>query len=262
MFRLDPVKDKSVVGFSHDRLDVGVYRLWLPEAVGTEHGSAGTYPHGMTWQRDGNTLRQEATVDQVFGPGNVHEVEPGVLECCGVRSRKEKPVPWTSSYRFGEDRVDFTLTVRNPRGETLDKVSGKMCFWFMEGGWWDDSVCWLLTRDGPRTIADLGRAGGLPNTFQAWLLEGETYDNPFTHEFWGINATRAVAPVWVSRCEKAGCSVVVSCEDAYYIHSNAGNPCTDLAMKFGDLAPGQEATCSGCIEFTTRGVDEIFRGMV
>ena len=89
-------------------------------------------------------------------------------------------------------------------------------------------------------------------------MENETYDNPFTREFWGFGVARVAAPVWVSRCEEAGCSVVVRCDSAYYIHSNAGNPCTDLAPKFGDLAAGASATCSGYIEFTKKSVNQIF----
>jgi len=88
MFEFNPVSETSYVDFTHDRFQVGACRLWLPEAVGTERGSAGVYTHGMAWQREGNLLSQEASVEQVFGPGNVNEVEPGVLECCGIRTRK------------------------------------------------------------------------------------------------------------------------------------------------------------------------------
>jgi len=172
--------------------------------------------------------------------------------------RKEKPLPWRASYHLGGDRVDFSLSLFNPHKETLPKVAAEVCFKFMDASWWSDDICFLLTPDGMRNIAQLGRTGGLPNTFQAWLLEGESYDNPFTREFWGFGGVSAVAPAWVSRCEKAGCSVVVRCEAAYFIHSNAGNPCIDLALKFGDLASGGFAKCSGCVEFTEKSLNQIF----
>ena len=257
MFNLNPVSNQSAVEFTHDHFQVGICRLWLPEAVSTDRGLAGVYPRGMAWQRSGDELVQEASAEQAFGPGNVNEIEPGVLECCGIRMRKEEPLPWRSSYRFGDNRVDFSLTVHNPHNEALSKVAAAVCFKFMQASWWSDSVCFLLTTEGVRTIAQLGRTGGQPNTFQAWLLEGETYDNPFTREFWGFGDARVAAPIWVSRCEEAGCSIVLRCEAAYYIHSNAGNPCTDLALKFGDLAAGASATCSGYVEFTTKSVNQI-----
>jgi hypothetical protein len=257
-FSFNPVLNLSIVEFTHDRFQVGACRLWLPEGVLTERGYANVYPRGMAWQRDGDKLVQEANIEHAFGPGNVNEVEQGVLECYGIRTRKEQPLPWRASYCFGDDRVDFSLSVHNPHNETLSKVSAHVCLKFMQASWWSDNVCFLLTTDGVRTIAQLGRTVGLPNTFQAWLLEGETYDQPFYQEFWGYSAARAAAPVWVSWCEKAGCSVVLRCEDAYFIHSNAGNPCTDLALKFGDLAAGASATCSGYIEFTKKSVTQIF----
>jgi len=172
--------------------------------------------------------------------------------------RKERPLPWCANYHFGDNRVDFSLSVSNPHNVVLPKVAAEVCFNFMRASWWRDDVCFLLTTEGVRSIAQLGRRGGQPNTFQAWLLKGETYDNPFTREFWGYGAARVETPIWVSRCEEAGCSVVVGCEAAYYIHSNAGNPCTDLAMKFGDLSAGTSAICSGYVEFTTKSVQQIF----
>jgi len=281
MFRFNPVSNKSSVDLTHDRFQVGTCKLWLPEAIITDRGLAGAYPHGMPWQRDGNELVQEGSIEQAFGPGNINEIEPGVLECCGIRMRKENPLPWRASYRFGDNRVDFSLSVYNPHNEVLPKVGAAVCFKFMDDGWWNDSTCFLLTTSGfarnsadktkteagetnnsMRSIAQLGRTGGLPNTFQAWLLAGENYDNPFTREFWGYGTARVAAPVWVSRCKKAGCSVVLKCEAAYYIHSNAGNPCTDLALKFGDLSAGASATCSGYIEFTPKSVNEIFEELL
>lgn len=258
MFTFNPVSNKSLVDFTHDRFKVGTCRLWLPEAVSTDRGLAGAYPHGMIWQREDDWLVQEASIEQTFGPGNIYEVQPGLLECSGIRMRKEKPLPWRSSYHFGDERMDFSLSVYNPHNETLPKVAAEVCFKFMNASWWSDDVCFLLTTDGVRTIAQLGRTGGLPNTFQAWLSEGETYDNPFTSEFWGFGGSRVATPVWVSRCEEAGCSVVLRCEAAYFIHSNAGNPCTDLALKLGDLPAGAFAKCSGYVEFTEKSVNQIF----
>jgi len=268
MFNFNPLPNKSIVEFTHEYFnEVGPCRLWLPEAVNTDRGCAGVYPEGMSWHKNGSILVQNADTKQVFNLSqNVHEIKPGILECLGIVMLKEKPLPWRASYRFGDDRVDFSLSVYNPHNETLPKVSAAVCFKFMKAGWWSDSVCFLLTADGIRSISQLGRTGtakaakaGHRSVFQAWLLENETYDNPFTTQFWGYSKTRAAAPVWVSRCDKAGCSVVVVCKDAYYVHSNASNPCTDLALKFGDLEAGVSAVCSGYIQFTTKTARQVFK---
>lgn len=259
MFKFETIGKRSDVVFEHDAIKTGKCKLWMPEGISTERGSACIYPYGMQWRREGDRLFQEASEEHAFGPGNFEEVEPGVLKCNGIRVPKERPLPWQASYAFGDVRVDFSLTVRNPYKETLPRVASVVCFRFMEAPWWNDDVCFLKTAEGIKTITQLGRPAGLPNKFQAWLLEGEE-DHPgwvFAREFWGFNPTRTVAPVWAVHCEPADVRVVVRCETAHYIHSNAGNPCNDLALKFGDLAPAATATCRGSIELTHRSVEEV-----
>jgi hypothetical protein len=257
MIAFKPIAGTSIIGLSHPRFDVGACQLWLPEAVSTQRGYALVYPRGMEWRRDGATLTQQGAADHAFGPGNFPEVAPGVLECAGIRSVKERPLDWQARCRFGDDRLDYSLTVSNPHEMTLAKVAAEVCFKFLDGSWWSDDQCHFLTVEGPRTIAQLGRSAGQHSSFQAWLMAGESYDHPFVREFWGYGAARAASPVWVSRCQRANCSVVVGCEAAYFIHSNAGNPCTDLALKSGDLPPGGTATCSGYVEFTSRSVADL-----
>jgi len=257
VFSVKPVAGESIIEFNHDRFQVGACRLWLPEALITGRGSACVYPQGMSWRRDGQVWRQGAGVEQAFGPGNWAEVEPGVIETCGIRTLKERPLAWRSECLFGEDRLDFRLTVTNPHRETLAEVCAPVCFKFLEANWWSDEVAYMLTAEGVRSVAQLGRDAGLPNQFQAWLLEGETCENPFFVQFWGFGDARALVPVWVSRCEPAGCSVIVGCEAACFLHSNAGNPCTDLGIKYGDLEPGASVTREGYVELTPRSVHEI-----
>jgi hypothetical protein len=139
------------------------------------------------------------------------------------------------------------------------EVRDTLYFRFREAAWWNDDVCFMKTADGIKRISDLGRTAGLPNKFQAWLLEGEDGDVGwvFAREFWGFNPTRLVAPIWAVHCEPADIRIIIRCESGHYIHSNAGNPCNDLSLKFGDMEPGASATCRGSVEFTHRSVEEI-----
>lgn len=259
MFKVEEIPGNPIIHFTHNQFNIGKCQLWIPEGFATMRGFSSIYPHHIDWQQEDSTFTQHAGVESAFTSGsNFVEVEPGVLDCAGVRSIKEKPVAWSTRLTFGEDRVDFSITVRNPNDVCLEKVAAALCFKFLEGDWWSDDTAFILTPDGIKSIADLGREGGMPNGFQAWLVDDESYDNPFYVDFWGFNAVRAVKPVWVSRCERAQCSIVAAC-DAYFIHSNPGNPCTDIAMKFGDLEPEQERTCSGYIELTDKSVEEILK---
>lgn len=260
MFEVEVIPQQPLILFSDDRFNTGRCQLWIPEGFATVRGFSSIYPHHVDWQQEDSTYTQQAGVESAFTSGsNFVEVEPGVLECAGVRSLKEKPVRWSTRLVFGEDRVDFSITVKNPNDTPLEKVAAALCFKFLEGDWWSDDTAFLLTSDGIKSISDLGRMGGAYNGFQAWLVDDESYDNPFYTDFWGFNSVRVTKPVWVSRCEEAGCSIVVACDAAYFIHSNPGNPCTDLAMKFGDLEPGTERTCAGYVEMTVRGVDDILQ---
>lgn len=242
-----------MIDVRHEAFPQGACRIWLPEGIATARGFASIYPHSVTWQRDGNRLRHRGSVEQVYGGGNFPEAEPGVLECAGVRMAKEPPVEWEVDCAIGENRVDFTLTVRNPNPEPLSAVAGAVCVKFLDAAWWSDETTHLVTTKGSRSIARLGRGAGMGNGFQAWLVEGEDYENRFYREFWGFNAERVVKPVWVS--EGPGFSVVVGCDAAYFIHSNPGNPCTDLAMKTGDLGPRESGSCSGFVEYRAGELD-------
>ena len=130
MIKYEVIPESSQLYVAFEGSDIGRCKFWLPEGIGTPRGSAGVYPHGMNWLESASGLRQEATVDQVFGPGNVKEVEPGVLECCGVRSVKEAPLPWTSSLAFADTRVDFSLSVHNPHAHALSDVCALLCLKF------------------------------------------------------------------------------------------------------------------------------------
>ena len=81
MIRYEAIPKTSQVYITFEESQIGRCKLCLPEGVKTPRGLAGVYPHGMDWLQSDAELRQEATVEQVFGPGNVEEARPGVLDC-------------------------------------------------------------------------------------------------------------------------------------------------------------------------------------
>ncbi len=238
----------------------GRCKLWMPEGIATPRGLAGVYPRGMRWRQTGRRLRQDARSGHVFGPGNVTETEPGVLECAGIRYAKELPLPWRSSFRFAGTRVDFSLSVHNPHGTAIPDVAALICFKFMEAAWWSPASCSMATDEGIKTIAQMHWIDGRHPSFQKWHIgPGSPYDNPVLNGIWTPNPVRAISPLWVVRHDQGGYSLVISGESAYYIHCNRGNPCNDLALKFGDMAPGQRRVRSGRIEVCKDTAENIFR---
>ncbi|MCD6417041.1 MAG: hypothetical protein J7M08_10175 [Planctomycetes bacterium] len=259
MIHYDVIPKTSQVRFTFEGSQVGECKLWLPEGVGTPRGSAGVYPYGMRWREDGSRLSQEASVDNVFGPGNVEEVEPGVLECLGIRYAKEAPLPWTSSITFHETRVDFSLSVHNPHDSALPDVCALLCFKFMDAPWWSPGACFFTTGTGVRSIAQTEWIEGKFPSFQKWHLGRNTpYDSPVKNGIWTSNPVRVTSPTWVVQHAQSGVSVVFSCESAYYIHCNRDNPCNDIAMKYGDIQPGQTVERRGHIELAKGAAEELF----
>jgi len=99
-----------------------------------------------------------------------------------------------------------------------------------------------------RSLAELGRNAGPNNGFEAYLLAGQSFDHVFYREFWGFNRHTLDVPVMVSEHGEAGLCVAISGPRAYFLHSNRGNPCTDIMLAFGDLEPGATAASAGRVE--------------
>lgn len=250
MIKYEVIPQTSEVCLEFEGSQIGRCKLWIPEGIVTPGGIAGTYPRGMRWMTEGAELRQEATVGQVFGPGNVEEIEPGVLDCCGVRYTKEPPVPWKTVLTFDGTSVDFSVEVQNPHSVVLPHVCALLCLKFMDAHWWDLESCFIRTEAGVKNLGEIRWIDGKFPNFQKWNIGPDApYDNPVQNGIWTSNAMHATAPQWVVVQIEAGLAVRFQGEAAYYIHCNRGNPCNDIALKFRHLRPGERCVRRGSIEF-------------
>lgn len=224
---------------------IGPMRLWVPEAIMTEHGAGAVYPVGGPWRWEDGDLVQVVEPEGNFGPGNVIRVDAQTLECAGIRFPVEGPVRWRTRLRSTGDGVRFTIDLTNLGTSPLRKAGAVICLKFFEAGWWsDESVC-VVSGGEVRTLKDLGRDAGRPNGFQAYLLAGAAFDNVFYREFWGFNRHILDRPLMVSDHGAAGLRVGIAAERAWFLHSNVHNPCTDVMLAFGDIVPGATARTSG-----------------
>ncbi len=226
---------------------IGGILLWLPEGVMSNTGSSSIYPTGPAWKQDGNRWSHSVTEKDLFGPGNAPHVDETTIECCGIRFPEDSPVCWESVLEVDEASAEFSIHLTNTGNKTIHKASAAVCVRFLKADWWSDDTTFVLSEGRVRPLAELGRDAGQPNGFQAYLVKGQTYDHVFYHEFWGINRHTVDRPAFVSENRQAGVSIQVSAERAYFIHSNKGNPCTDLMLAFGDLEPGKSAVAKGRI---------------
>lgn len=241
---------------------VGRLLLWLPEVITSNTGASAVYPVGGAWAREGESLVQEIGPDACFGPGNCPRVDERTLECVGIRFPVDQPVSWRTSLRVREDGVEFQLRVTNLGRQRIERAGAAVCVSFLGAQWWHDEHVFVRSGGALCTLADLGRDAGLCNGFQMYLLHGETLDHVFYREFWGLNAHRLDVPVMVSECADTGTCVVVYGERAYALHSNTGNPCTDLLLAFGDVAPGASAEAAGGIRVVKGAAEELLTSTV
>jgi hypothetical protein len=243
---LTPVPDSSKITIETGIPDVGPLLLWVPEAISSNTGNSAVYPLGH-WTVDGATATQHVAGSDTIGPGNAPIVDDVWFECAGIRFPVDSPVEWSTHVKALADRTEFRVTLRNVGTEAIAKAGAAICLSFLGAAWWSDSHTYVESDGTLRSLAELGRDAGRPNGFQAYLLAGESYDHEFFNQFWGVNEHEVDRALIVSEHRQAGVRVGIEASDAYFVHSNAGNPCTDMMLAFGDMEPGATAEASGAV---------------
>ena len=226
---------------------IGALRLWVPEAIVSNTGSCSYYPVGQPWVQQGNKFIHEVQGEGIYGPGNVQRVDEQTVECVGIRIPLDSPVQWHTTLVPTQDGVDFKIRLTNVGNKTIHKAAAAICFKFLQRNWWSEENVYVLSGGKVRSLAELGWDAGRPNSFQAYLLQGASFDNVFYQEFWGFNHHRLDKPVMVSYHPDANICVAITAENAYFLHSNKANPCTDIMLAFGNLKPGKSAESAGQI---------------
>jgi hypothetical protein len=225
--------------------EVGDMRLWAPEAIMSETGACAVYPVGSAWREDGQAVIHEVGPEGGFGPGNFERIDAHTGECVGIRMPIHSPVKWATRVEPTSDGVEFSFQVTNVGSRPIHKAAAAVCLKFFNGDWWADEHVFVRSGGQVRSLAELGRDAGPPNGFEAYLLEGESFDHVFYRQFWGFNGHRLDRPVMVSEHAANGVCVGIESKQAYFLHSNLHNPCTDIMLAFGDIEPGQTAEASG-----------------
>ncbi|MCX5660602.1 MAG: hypothetical protein NTW19_12900 [Planctomycetota bacterium] len=252
-----PTETRVIV---HGPPSIGDLNLWVPEAITTDAGNAAVYPVGEPWTRTCRGWRQRVPASGAIGPGNAPLADPNTFECLGIRFPYEGRVEWETNVEprdLSETGVDFDIRLRNVGTTPMRKAGAAVCVKFLNRAWWRDEDVLVQSGRQVRSLAELGRDAGQPNGFQAWLVEGESISHRFFHEFWGINRHRLDHPTMVSRNAESGWCSAVHAQHAYMLHSNRGNPCTDILLAFGDLAPGESRLATGKIDFHQGPAEEM-----
>ena len=244
--KLRPVENTTEIIISGPE-EIGEMKLWVPEGVLSDTGGCSVYPVPKTWIQKQGEFSHTVEEAGLFGPGNVNRVDDQTIECAGIQFPIDSPVKWKTTVKATGGEVEFTIHLTNAGDRTIKKAMAAICLKFLNADWWVDENVYVVSEGKVRNLAELGRDAGLPNGFQAYLLKDVSFDHIFYREFWGFNRHRLDKPVMVSEHPDAGLCVVISAEKGYFLHSNKGNPCSDVALAFGDLSPGETNESTGRI---------------
>lgn len=225
---------------------IGRLRLWVPEAVMSNTGASAIYPVGQSWVPHPDGWSQAlGTGDTLFGPGNARRIDAKTIELAGIRFPQDNPVTWTTTVTPDGDGVRFRLRLTNAGHTPIGRAGAAVCLKFLKSSGWRDDRVFVRSGGEVRSLASLGRDAGISKDYEAWLLVGEEFEHAFYREFWGFNTYRLDRPVMVSEYPEEGLCVGIEGDRAYFLHSNPGNPCTDIMLAFGDLPAGATVESTG-----------------
>jgi hypothetical protein len=243
--KLEPIPESSRIKITFGRSDIDTIRLWVPEAVNSDTGTSAVYPVGQWTALENGGYLQRISGSNIVGPGNCPKIDENTFECVGIKIPADNPVEWTTAVFPNGDEVHFEIELHNLGKTILRKAGAGICLSFEKAEWWSDENTFAISDGRVVSLSELGRDAGTAEGFEAWLLKGQTYNHIFLNKFWGINKNRIDKACMVSEHSQAGICVGIESETAYFMHSNLGNPCTDVMLAFGDIGPGDSAKAKG-----------------
>jgi hypothetical protein len=258
-----PVEDACAVILEAEQ-PVGRLRLWLPEGISSNVGFSSVYPVGRPWQRTAAGWTQHITADCLFSGGNFVRVNEHTLECAGIQVPVDQPVEWTTSITSRGNTAWFSIRITNVGDKPIKRAGAAVCLKFVDADWWSPERVFVRSEGRVQSLADLdadeleglnqspadlAMPAGRADSFEAYLVSNHRYDNFFYQGFWGFNTHRLDDPTMVSE-HPDKVSVMISAPSAYFLHCNRGNPCTDVMLAFGDIAPGESKESWGAVSLS------------
>jgi hypothetical protein len=170
------------------------------------------------------------------------DLEGWFFEDCPVVGRQGRLSGQVSA---SADAVSFSLTLRNLSGQT----------WKRALAW----VCFNHALTGPRCGQENYLYDGAalvrtpPRRTEHYCLRGHDRD------WWERGSIQPAEAFMATRCEHGdkAYAVGIGGRSVLALGQNPAWPCTDMALLFGDLAPGQAARVEGRIWFRAGGPSEI-----
>lgn len=219
-----PELRSQVVIIKHHKFPKGFWYLRLPEQISTDKDAkTGPYQVGMNWSRRNDGWQ--------FGSCPIVGLD-GVVG--GMICPKDA------------DTIVFSITVGNHSQNTWPRALAWLCFNHSrakEYYQYRNFVC-----HGTKIMTTS------PRVMEHYCLEGHDRD------WWTRGAIAPTEALIGTRCRSENQQdfcVAIGAEKAIMLGQNPGWPCTDIALFFGDVLPGNSVTVTGQVYFRKGDPDQI-----
>ena len=208
----------QVVTIRHPGFPGGLWYLRLPEQIATDKDAkTGPYQAGMNWTR------------------TMHGWKFDECPIVGLKGTAEATISSSSA-----DTIDFSMSVHNQSPVSWKRALAWLCF--------NHSYAMTYYRYRNFVCGDTGILTTPPKAMEHYCLPRHDRD------WWTRGDIDPTAPFIGTSCmaaesEEPFC-VAIAAERAIMIGQNPGWPCTDIALFFGDVAPGGTSATKGKIYFS------------
>lgn len=219
---IEPINNSTKVRIHTEDPNIGTLRLWVPETIASNTGFSAVYPVG-TWHEDDGAFEQRVSAEGLIGPGSYRRVDENTLESLGRRIPADNPVEWRTRVSTKECDVHFTLSLRNLGDSVICKAGAAICLRFLDAPWWSIENSFVSSQGKPWSLAELDTNGQEPREYQAYLVNGKSYDNIIYREGWCFSRHRVDKPFILSQDPDSKAGVIIYTENGYFFHRNKGN---------------------------------------
>jgi hypothetical protein len=235
-----------------------VWNLRIPETVHEDAGfvALSTPPSGVEWRR--------------FGPLIGYDLEvPRATPDLSYMARQKPPrtVALPGSYRVAvrceaeSEGVRFNIRLTNTSTRHWRRAFVHLCLSHRDApGFARTAAVWLKTAAGLSSGTQWKRSPGLYAAFALLLFRDSETGDPFYTDYIRAEGNPRARGRYVFGCDPARpmCAGIAAVCPLFFMNNQA-NPCTDVALEFGDLAAGQTGEGSGRVYILTGGPAEFVR---
>lgn len=235
-----------------------VWHLRIPETVHEDAGfvASSTPPSGIEWRRLGPQIGYELDVPRAT---------PDLSYMARQKPPRTPALP--GSYRIAvrceaeAESVRFALRLTNTSARDWRSAFVHLCLSHRDAPRFARSgAVWLRTALGLSAGTEWKRSPGQYAAFALLLFRDSETRDPFYTDYIRAEGNARARGRYVFGCDNARpmCVGIAAARPLFFMNNQA-NPCTDVAVAFGDLAAGETGEGSGRVYIVPGGPEEFVR---